>query len=451
MSKVLCIVAAAGIVLTAGCRTLNKGISEAVLDRKEPEQWQVHYGSRVHYMLNETTMKDVEFEGSLIVGDTTIQYQRGLANQAQCIADKTNALLARVRERTGVAISTHSRMYLIRFDERPQDFDVMLNVEPNELPLPLFVQVGSESCEDILVQNRGYPYMVMHELVETSLASGRRTGVVLPDPSWGLLGLAMHVNNYTRWFREGLANYAGYVAYEAISEEIPSSRRLPYRQMLLHMNPFSSLALVRDGLFSWVQSSRTTQERTYYNAALGLFLLVKDTYGEKAIRDIVSEIATRRTVDGRDLLEITGRVLGTDIRQMARDFRLPEIGAELERLTPAQSLNTGTDIREGLFVQSLEKDGPAARAGLQEKDIVTAIGDLAMANELDLDLALFKARNQPSVAFTLQRKDAGTLTVELSLPQSDSTARPSTKDGKRRNPIKQGALEAGVSPLFFAF
>jgi hypothetical protein len=442
--------AAVGIALAAGCRTINKGISEAVLNRREPERWQVHYGSRVHYMLNNSTMKDVEFEGSLVTGDTTIQYQRGLADQAQCIADKTNTLLDKVRERTGVTISTRCTIYLLRFDDRPQDFDVMLNVEPNDLPLPLFVQAGNESCESILLQNRGYPYMVVHELVETSLAAGRKNGVVLPDPAWGVLGLAMHVNNYTRWFREGLANYAGYVAYEALCEEIPSSHRLRYRQVLLHTNPFSSLATVGDKLFSWVQSSQTTQERTYYNAALGLFLLMEDTYGQKAIRDIVNELATRRAVDGKDLLAITNQVLGADIRQLARDFRFPEVGAELERLTPAISLNGGMDVQEGLLVQTLEKDGPAAQAGLQEKDIVTAVGEAAVANNLDFDLALFKARNQPSVALTIQRREAGTLTIELPLqkPESDKSA---AKAGKRHNPLKKGRIESTGSPLFFAF
>ncbi len=451
LSRALLAVAVAGTAFAAGCRTINKGISEAVLDHKEPEQWEVHYGSRVHYLLNDTTIKEVDFEGSLIAGDTMIRYQRGLADQAQCIADKTNELLGKVRQRTGVAISTHSTMYMLRFDDQPQDFDVMFNVEPNELPLPMFVQVGSESCEDILVQNRGYPYMIVHEIVETSLAAGRNKGVVLPDPSWGLLGVAMHMNNYTRWFREGLANYAGYVAYEAICEEIPSSRRLRHRQMLLHTNPFSSLAAVGDKLFSWVQSSRTVQERMYYNAALGLFLLVADTYGERAIRDIVNEIGTRRMVDGRDLRQIFNRVLGVDIRQMARDFRFPEVGVELERLTPAEALNNGIDIQEGLFIRSLEKDGPAARARLQEKDVITAAGGVAMANELDFELALFRARKQPSVALTVQRREAGTLTIELPLQKPEPSGKFATKAGKRRNPLKKGRIESTASPLFFAF
>jgi hypothetical protein len=440
-------VAAMLVALAAGCQTINKGLTEAVLDRKKPEQWQVHYGSRVHYLLNNTTMKDLEFESSLSAGDTTIEYQRGLAEQAQCIADKTNELLGKVQEHTGVTISTRSRIYLLRFDDRPQDFDVMLDVEPNELPLPLFIQAGDESCETILVQNRSYPYMFVHELVETSVAAGRKSGVVLPDPLWGVFGLAVHVNNYTRWFREGLASYAGYVAYQALSEDIPSSHRLHYRQTLLHTSPFSALATAGDRLFSWVQASRIGRERMYYNAALGLFLLMEDTYGPEAIRMIVDEVAAQRTVNGRDLLKIAKQVLGADLRQLVRDFRFPEIGAEIERLTPALALNGGIDVQEGLFVYTLEKDGLAAQAGLQEKDVITAVGTTPTANNLDFELALFQVRNQPSVPLTVVRRDAGTITLELPLQKPESTDKASARPGKRRNPLKKGRIESTSSPL----
>jgi len=435
------------VALAAGCQTINKGLTESVLDREEPERWQVHYGSRVHYLLNNSTMKDLEFQSSLDAGDTTIQYQWGLADQAQCIADKTDELLEKVRQRTGVTITTRSRIYLLRFDDRPQDFDVMLDVEPNELPLPLFVQAGSESCETILVQNRSYPYMFVHELVETSLAAGRKHGVVLPDPSWGVLGIAVHVNNYTRWFREGLANYAGYVAYDVLSRDIPSARRLHYRQMLLHTSPFSSLGMVHDRLFSWAQSSQVGYERTYYNAALGLFLLIEDTYGQEAIRKIVEEVATRRAVNGRDLLKITEQVLGADIRQLARDFRFPEVGIELERMTPALALNGGMDVQEGLLVQTLAKEGLAAQAGLREKDVITAVAATPMANSLDFELALFKARNQPSVPLTVEREDAGTLTLTLPLQTPESAEKTGKRPGKRSVPLKKGRIESTSSPL----
>jgi hypothetical protein len=429
--------------LTAGCRTISKGITESVLDRERTEQWQVRYGSRVHYTLTDETMKELEFEGSVSAGDTTVRYQRGLAEEAQCVADTTVGLLNRVQEQVGVTITTRSTIYLLRFDQRPQDFDISLKVEPNEFPLPLFIRMGDESCESILVQNRGYPYLFVHELVETSLAGGRAQGLVLPDLSWGTLGLSVHVNNYTRWFRDGLANYAGYVAYKALSEDVPSSHRLQYRQTVLHTNPCSGLAQIGDRLFSWRQSSRTRYEREYYNAALGLFLLIEDVYGQEAIRRIVAEIATHKAVNGSDLVEITNQVLGVDVKRLAGDFEFPEIGAELERLTPAAAVNSGLEIQEGLIVLTVEEDGAASQAGLQAKDVITAVGDTTVANSLDFEMALFKARKRPSVSLTVQRRDAGTLTLELPL-QKHATQPPA---GRRRRPPQDSGIESARSPL----
>jgi hypothetical protein len=431
---------AAMVGLGAGCRTINRGITESVLERATTEQWQVQYGSRILYTLTTETLTNVEFEGSALSGDVVARYQRGLGPQAQCLAEKTTDLLRRVSERTGLAISTRTTIYLLRFDQRPQDFTITLAVEPNEFPLPLFVQVGEESCEAIIAQNHSYPYLVVHELVESSLVS-RGGGQVLPDLSWKALGLDIYASNYTRWFRDGLANYAGYVAYEIVSSQIPSEQRLQYRQTLLHTRPFTSLAEVGDDLFTWRQAPVTQRERTYYNAALGLFLLIADTYGEQTIRYIVREIAERETVDGKDLVEIANRVLGTDVRRLAAEFRMPALGVELERMSPALAFNRGVDLREGIFVQSVKKGSDAGQAGLREKDVITAVGSTQVSNLLDFELGLFRARRQASACLTVHRQGVGSMGITLPLETPDGIENASS--GHRSNPL--GSEEVEVS------
>jgi hypothetical protein len=426
--------------LAGGCRSVSRGITESVLERREAKGWRVHYGSRVLYTLTDDMLTDVEFEGSTISGNTVVRFQRGLGPQAQCVAETTERLLSTVSERTGVAISTRTTAYLLRFDRRPQCFDITLHSEPNEFPLPLFVETGQESCEAILAQNHSYPYMMMHELVETSLV-GRTGGQVLPDLSGRMLGMRVHINNYTRWFREGLANYAGYVAYEALSPGIPGEQRLYHRQTLLHTQPFTSLAKVGGGLFSWPQSPADEREGAYYNAALGLFLLIADTCGEQAIRDIVGEIAQRETVDRRDLVEITSQVIGTDVRRLAADFEFPTLGLEADRLSPALALNRGIEVREGIFVQTVHKGSAAEKAGLREKDVIVAVGDLPVANPLDFELGLFKARKQPATQLTVHRQGTGTLTLELPLrgPAQDPS------QGRRRGPPQKGQVKMNMT------
>lgn len=401
--------------LAGGCSALNKGITESVLARKKSRQWNIHYASRNLYTLTDQTLLEVEFEGSRSAGGTVVRYQAGLGDQAQCLADKTAALLEAVRQRTGMVITTRSTLYLLRFDRQPQDFAVDLTSDPNEFLLPLFIEAGRESCAAIIAQSRSYPYLLVHELVETSLVR-RAGGAVLPDLAWGTPGLRMHVNNYTRWFRDGFANYAGYIAYQIVVGEIPSAERLYHQETLVHTEPFSSLAQVGDKLFSWPQSSRMELERAYYNAALGLFLLIADRFGEPAIRDIIREIAPRRATNGRDLIEITNRVLRADVRELARTFEFPRIGAHVEQMSLALALNKGVEPHAGLFIAAAPGRGSlAARAGLRERDVIIALGETPVANHLDFELGLLKVRSQKTVPLTVQRMDAGTLTLDLPL------------------------------------
>jgi len=408
----LVLVTMATVGLGAGCRAINRKVTESVLERTTAQRWQVQYGSRMTYKLTTDTLTDVEFEGSVLAGDVVARYQRGLGSQAQTLAQSMTDLLDRVTERTGVSISTRTTMYLLRFDRRPQSYFITLSVEPNEFPLPLFVQAGDESCEAIIAQNHSYPYLIVHELVESSLVN-QTGGHVLPDLSWGGWGLNIHVNNYTRWFRDGLANYAGYVAYGIVTSQATGEQRLQYGQTLVHTTPFASLAQIGDKLFTWPQSSATDQERVYYNAALGLFLLIADTYGEQAIRYMVREIGQRGAVDGKDLVEIADRVLGTDIRRLAAEFRTPTLGVELESMSPALALNRGVDLREGVFVKSVKDDGVAAKAGLKERDVIAAIDSVPAANLLDFELGLFRARRKSAAEMIVYRQGAGPLAITL--------------------------------------
>lgn len=414
VSRVVSLILAATVGLGGGCSSLNKSITESVLAKRRPREWGIHYASRFQYALTDKTLREVQFDGSRNAGNTVVRYPRGLAEQAQCLADQTAALLGIVQRRTGVVVSTRGTIYLLRLDERPQDFNIDLTAEPNEFLLPLFVQTGRESCADIVARSRSYPYLLVHELVETSLV-GKTGGSVLPDLAWDVPGVRLALNNYTRWFRDGLANYAGFIAYETTVAEVPSDQKLYRQGTLLHTEPFSSLAQVGTGLFAWPQSSRAELERRYYNAALGLFLLIADTAGEQAIREIVHEIGRRHVVDGRDLIEITSRVLKTDLRQLARDFEFPHVGAQVEPMTPALALNRGLEPHPGLFVQDVSAGSLAKRAGVRAKDVIVALGDTPIANHLDFELGLFKLRRERTVPLTIQRVGAGTLTLKLQL------------------------------------
>jgi hypothetical protein len=429
--------AALCVMALAGCRTVNKGITEAVLDGRTDRDWHIRYGSHGHYSLNDEGLATIEFEGLVDAGRVRVRYQRGLQGQARCIADVTGRLLAEVERQVGMTITTSTTLDLLRFDEPPENFDIQLTVEPNEFPLPLFVRAGDESCTSILAQNRSYPYVLVHELVETSLAA-RAGGRVLPDLGWGAFGLKTNVNNYTRWFRDGLANYAGYVACEELSDEM-NCPDCPIRiGALLHASPFSELSRTGTRLFSWSQSSHGQHERAYYNAALGLFLLIENRFGQQVIRDIVAEIAKQEAVDGRDLRKITSGIIGIDVRQLVTDFQFPATGVELTPVTTALAANKGLDAAEGLLVETVERNSTADRAGLLADDVIVAADSAPVVNTLDFELALLRAGQQPAIDLAIWRKDAGTISIELPLEYPDKGQR---IPGKRLNPLKKGRID----------
>lgn len=424
--------------LSIGCRSINKHLTEAVLDGGEAKQWHIYYGSTHRYGLSNDSLEQIAFEGTIAGPRISIRYQKGLADQAQQIADRTRKMLEQVEQRTGITLTTRSTIQLLRFDEPPQNFSIRLTVEPNEFPLPLFVRAGDESYAAILAQNRSYPYLFVHELVETSLVCGKAGGQVLPDVGWGALGLTAHVNNYTRWFRDGLANYAGFVAHEIVAKDLARSESPLLADPVLHTNPFSALARVRGKLFSWPQSAGQNQQREYYNAALGLFLLLDARFGEQAIRDIMQEIAMRQAVDRHDLLEITNQAIGTDVKELVADFQFPRPGLDLVRVTPAVALNEGLEVEKGLFVDAVEPNGPADRAGLQAKDVILTADSAPIAGDLDFELALFGALDRQTVSLTIWRQDEGTIAIEMPLAEPAESPR---APGKRRNPLKKGRID----------
>ena len=137
----------------AGCRTFNKHITEAVLDGGETKQWNIHYGSTHRYRLNNESLEEIAFEGTVEGPRISVRYQKGLADQAGQIAEQTAQMLEQVEQRIGMEITTRSTIQLLRFDAPPQNFTIHLTVEPNEFPLPMFVRAGDESYGSILAQN----------------------------------------------------------------------------------------------------------------------------------------------------------------------------------------------------------------------------------------------------------------------------------------------------------
>jgi hypothetical protein len=413
----LAIATALVLSAVAGCASFNKGLTKTTVQRARSRKWEIHYAGESKYVLTDERLKEVEFAGSFEVEDVNVHYQNGLQAQAACIADKTAELLRVVEERTGVDIAHYTSIYLLRVDDIPSRFDIRLKTEPNAFHLPLFVKAGSESCRSIVAQNWSYPYALVHELVETSLVCPDGGACVLPDLSWQWFLVQGQVNNYTRWFRDGLANYGGYIAYDNVRRDdkfsIDDISRLTKRR--LHNRPFSSLNRLGKKLFSWRQQHEHKQSIDYYNAALGLFLLIEHRFGEESIPKIMLQVNKRDYLNGSELIRIVNEALDVDIAQLAEDFSFPETGLELDVLSPALVANQGLDIDEGLFVSEVEPNSVADTAGIQKGDVLLTVNDGAVGNNLDYELALFELLEHETAEIAIWRQEQGKLTITLPL------------------------------------
>ncbi len=350
-----------------------------------------------------------------MVEDVNISYQRGLEEQADCLANQIGQLIAHVEESTGLDIRLSAKAYLLRLDEAPYNYNMRFKLDPNHFAIPMFVRAGEESCEAIVASNFIYPGLFMHEMAEMSLIFHKPPGVVLPDAAGKFLVFKPKLLNYTRWFRDGMANYAAYLAYLKLRLQIEAER--PPTEWAIHSHPFSSLDKVGTKLFKWHQYSPARWSDDYYNAALGLFLLVTDQFGPDSIKNIFQRINQQDYLNGKDLIKIFDEVLGVDFKQLVREYHFPRTGLRVRGLTRALALNEGLEVETGLFVYKIDPNGLASDSGLKEKDVIIKIGDAPVECKMDMEWALFKSRDEAAVDVTLWRKDTGETILTLKLKE----------------------------------
>jgi hypothetical protein len=204
-------------------------------------------------------------------------------------------------------------------------------------------------------------------------------------------------------------------------------------QQAIHRHPFSSLARVGEDLFTWQQSYEDPTPRVanpnlphvgntnidYYDAALGLFLVMEDRYGREAIRGIMDGVYRLEAGDGEALKEILSRALGTDIVKFVEDFRFPETGLYMTAFWPG--CGPGAVLRrdfgagEGLFVELVGPGSPAERAGVRKADVVVSLDGERAVTELDFEFALYQRMHQKEVEVGVWREGVGMVSVQLKL------------------------------------
>jgi len=184
---------------------------------------------------------------------------------------------------------------------------------------------------------------------------------------------------------------------------------------------------VRTRLFSCHQRSSDRLNSDYYNAALGLFLVLREEFGEQALPQVIAETRKKEFLNGQELMEITNRTLRTDVRRLVETFSFPSTGLKTQPLSRAEVLNKGMQVEQGLQVTAVEARSPAALAAIQQGDVITAVCGTPITGPLDLEMALFRARHLDRVDVTIWRPAQGS--ISLSLPMGEATSRTTRSAG----------------------
>ncbi|MCY2931619.1 MAG: PDZ domain-containing protein [Planctomycetota bacterium] len=369
----------------------------------------------------------------------TVHYSKGLSRQAECFAAVVAKQMAYVRAMTSYELQpwlAHAQVYLKLVGSEASAKSPTPDWYAWELPL--LVDRDKASCEDILAKvDVFYPFTWMHEIVEGSLVWGEQPHAMLDDRHKALDGADRDELHYTRWFREGFASYCSILASRAASysdgTETDEIRPDMFNRRQ-YLAPFSSLAKVRTRIFAWTQvddytgyclekdggdllglSQRDVAEQHHYNAALALFLLIEDRFGQEAIRQIGREVSQLKNGTGEDLRRIVSGAVGTDIVKVVDEFRFPALGLSMAPIYRPPAKFAGGEIKEGLLVDRVRDDSPAQLAGLKRDDVILSLEGERTLREFDFECALYKHMRQDTVKIGLWRKGAGRMTVEMKI------------------------------------
>jgi S1-C subfamily serine protease len=97
----------------------------------------------------------------------------------------------------------------------------------------------------------------------------------------------------------------------------------------------------------------------------------------------------------------------------------PYVGISYVPLNPALSAQNGISVPYGAYITSVVPGSPAAQAGLQSGDVITAIDGTPIQNDSDLAQILSNDKPGDTVTLTVLR-GSQTLTIKVTLGQSSS-------------------------------
>ena len=341
-------------------------------------------------------MQKREYAGRCKVGRFEVAYDKDLEHCGKCVGQQLDEFFSFIRKEMDfeeVPFCKQINVFVIhckdpwRRDAIPKA--IFVERRGQNIGLLLLVLDIKDTPEQIVGYNVFYPTIFMHELTEGSLVHGPNPITTMDTPMESLFRIRTQYQ--TRWFREGFSTYVGLKVLQKVWSTMDAGKShttTAVIQNVMHQFPFSHLAEAKTRLLSWssyTAGSFNYTENRYYEASLGLFLLIERRYGQEAICQIVQILVQTRNVTGPALVTICNKVLKKDIQTILKEFTFPDLGLTMDSIFPGQGLAK----EEGLLVKEVAKGSVAEKGNIHPGDILLQMGDKPLKNNLGYELEIF--------------------------------------------------------------
>jgi 2-alkenal reductase len=136
-----------------------------------------------------------------------------------------------------------------------------------------------------------------------------------------------------------------------------------------------------------------------------------------------SQLSADDTVEGVGFAipSNTARAVAEQLIRAGKVTR-PYLGVSYQPLTPQAAVQLGISLNQGAYILDVRPNTPAARAGLQEGDIIIAVNESALDDTHNLQTVLLRHKVGETVTLSVRRGDT-TLTVHVTLAERPTDLR----------------------------
>ena len=295
-------------------------------------------------------MKAHSYEGQVQVGDITVHYPQGMSSQAKMVGKAFDEARTEIRARTGITWAFELDLFLVPVTDTSGGFKLEFPLKSRKLSLPILVIPGRDLIHP------DWSGGIAHEITEASmLAALSRREMLLGDYCWDGFALV----NETRWFRDGVSDLAG----DILNEKLFGDRYQPPAWI------YQELAKTNVALLDW----NNCADGSGYAAAHALVIQLNDRFGPGVIARIMDAASQERYINGGMLDRAVRKVIGEDLKDFLRDYRITWLGIDSRDTAPVTGFPSL--VKEGNRVKIIEvyPRTPAALWKLKSGDTVLAV------------------------------------------------------------------------------